>query len=120
MAFELENASEQGDTVFCASNLQPLLDAIGDLRLRLIEAFSDYSCESDPIVLHPALPLIFKSMTAAFREPDLAAIDEGMKRLATLPLTGALKEEVEQFTDAVLMMEYDGAIQIARKLTGCA
>jgi len=48
---------------------------------------------------------------------DIVAIDEGMERLTTLSLTGALGDEIEQITDAAIMMDFDYAIEIMQKLT---
>ena len=115
-ARELEKASDHGDTGFCASNLPPLLDGLGHLLLRLKEAFSEVSQGIEEIEIPPELPPIFEQLTEALREVDIVAIDEGMERLTTLSLTGALGDEIDQFTDAVLMMDYDGAMEIMQKL----
>ena len=115
-ARDLETASDSGDSDFCAANLPPLLDGLGALLLRLKDAFSEMSQGRDAIEIPPELPPIFEHLADAFREPDIVAIDEGMERLTTLSLTGALGDEIELFTDAVLMMDYDGAIEIVERL----
>jgi len=116
-ARELEKASDRGDAAFCASHLPHLLEGLGALLLRLKEAFSDSGRGSGAIEIPPELPPIFEQLTDAFREIDIVAIDEGMERLTTLSLTGALGDEIEQFTDAVLMMDYDSAMDIMQRLT---
>jgi len=116
-ARELEHASDRNDDAFCANNLPALLEGIGNLRLRLEEIFSEINREVGTVEIPPELPQIFESLTDAFREMDIVAIDEGMERLNALPLTGALKDEVEQITDAAIMMDFDFAIDVIQKLT---
>jgi len=115
-ARELELASNRNDDAFCAKNLPALLEGIGNLSLRLEEVFSEINREGGTIEIPPELPPIFESLTDAFREMDIVAIDESMERLNALPLTGALKDEVEQITDAAIMMDFDFAINVIAKL----
>ena len=81
------------------------------------EIFSEINPEGGTDGIPPELPPIFESLTDAFREMDIVAIDEGMERLNALPLTGTLKDKVEQITDAVIMMDFDLAINVIQMLT---
>jgi len=116
-ARELELAADQKDAAFCAINLPPLLDGLSSLRLQLNEAFSDTSFGSGAVVLPPELPPIIEYLTDALRVVDIVAIDEGMERLNALSLTGALEDKIAMFADAVIMMDYDGAMDTVRRLT---
>jgi hypothetical protein len=39
-----------------------------------------------------------------------------MEKLAQVNLKGVLKEEIEKIKDAVMIMDYDGAIEVMEKL----
>jgi len=117
IAHELETASKQGDEARCAANTPQLLSGLDALRLRLKEVFSEINRGDDAIVLPPELPPIFENLADALREMDIVAIDENMERLGALTLTGALGDEIEQITDATIMMDFDYAIEVIEKLT---
>ena len=116
-ARELEFASNRNDSAFCASNLPGLLENLGNLRLRLKEAFSIKGRVSEPFEIPPELPPILERLTRAFREMDIVAIDKGVERLTALNLTGALVDEIEQITDAATITDFDYAIEVIEKLT---
>ena len=115
-AKELETASDRTDVDFCALNLPPFLERLGSLKSRLEEAFARKNHSGEPIEIPPALPRIFAKLTAAINEMNFPAIDEAMNSLERLNPDGALKEEIENLTDAVMMMNYEEAFQVMRKL----
>jgi CheY-like chemotaxis protein len=116
LAYDLELASDKGDAAFCASNLQPFLKRLTALGRRLSEAFAKDNLNRGPIVIPPELPPIFQQLAAAFDETDFLAIDEGIENLDALNPGAALKDEIERLKDAVLMMDYEEAKDIMRKL----
>jgi len=116
-AYELETASNLSDGEFCSMHLPALLEGLGNLRLQLREIFSDISCGDDIVEIPPELPPILECLTDAFREMDIVAIDEGVERLNELSLAGALGGEIEQLSDAVIMMDFDYAIEVIQRLT---
>jgi CheY-like chemotaxis protein len=115
-ALELEIASEKMDVAFCVSNLPIFLEKLNELNLKLKEAFSVIRQWGGPIVIPPELPLIFEKMINAFPELDFVNIENEMENLDTLHLSDALKEEVDQIKDAVMVMDYDEATKKIRKL----
>ena len=118
-ARELEFAAIRADAGFCALNLPPFLERLNGLNSKLTEAFTKKSQSYGPIEIPPELPRIFDKMLLAFDEMDFSAINEGIKSLDELDLKGALQEEVEQIKDAVMMMDYDSAAKVMRKLLKC-
>ncbi|MCL2010795.1 MAG: hypothetical protein FWG71_09685, partial [Synergistaceae bacterium] len=121
LALELEIASDRADASFCAANLPPFLERLNGFNLGLKEAFavnSQKTQHNGPIEIPPELPLIFKEMADAFGEMNFAVIDKGLERLDALNTSGALKEEIEQLKDAVLIMDYDAAVEVMQKLLG--
>ena len=116
-ARELEVASDHEDMAFCAINLPSLLDDLGGLWLGLKEALIGISHRSGAVEVPPELLPVFEYLAHAFHEVDIVAIDEGMERLTALPLPEELEDEIEEFTDAVLMMDYESAMEIMRRLT---
>jgi len=116
LAYDLELASGREDFEYCAERLPELLSGLEKLRLGLQDAFSVLSREDDEIKIPPELPPVLESLTEAFREMDIVAIDEGMERLNAMSLKGALGDEIEQITDAAIMTDFDNAIEIIRRL----
>jgi len=115
-ALELEIASGRKDIDFCASNLPVFLDGLKRLSLEIRDVFSVISQNGGPIEIPPGLPDIFKRMINAFDETDLTTIDREIENLEALNPGGALKEEIEKIKDRVMMMDYDNAAEIMRKL----
>ena len=116
LAKELETASDHEDAVFCASNLAPFLDALAGLGSSLVEAFGAENRNSDPVEIPPELPVIFEKLTRAFEETDFLAIEKLMRSLNELKPKGALKEEIRNINDAVLVMDYGSAMEVMQKL----
>jgi len=108
-AFDLEIESGKKDAAFCAENLPRLLKRLNNLKLNLKEAFSIINANDTPFIIPPELPYIFERLISSFAEIDLVLIDEEIEKLNALNLSGALKEEIEQIKDLVMMMEYDEA-----------
>jgi len=117
-AYDLEMASNKEDINFCASNMPPFLEKLNNLGSSLAAAFEKkkQSQNYEPIVIPPELPLIFKRLTAALTEMDFLAIDDGIENLDALNPSGTLKDEIERLKDAILMMDYDGAIKTMQDL----
>ncbi|MCL1917736.1 MAG: ATP-binding protein [Peptococcaceae bacterium] len=113
-ALELERASDKMDSAFCVSNLPGLLDGLNDLSRHLQESFAllkQNGSAAGITELPPELPSIFQRMMEAFDEIDLKLIDEEVKTLNTVPVKGALKEEIEHIQDMIRMMDYDAATE---------
>jgi CheY-like chemotaxis protein len=116
-AYALEIASDKKDTDFCSTNLPALLEGLSCLHKKLSEAFFlEKQKNTGPIRMHPDLPRIFQNMKDAFTEVDLISIDNEMKNIDKLNLRGALKDEIEQINDAVLMMDYNRAAEHIQKM----
>ena len=116
LAYALEHASAKEDAVFCSSNLPPFLEGLNRFGKSLAEAFEKKKQNNGPVVIPPGLPPIFQRLTAALTKMDFLAIDDGIESLNALDPSGALKDEIERVKDAVLMMDYDGAIAKMREL----
>jgi signal transduction histidine kinase/CheY-like chemotaxis protein/HPt (histidine-containing phosphotransfer) domain-containing protein len=116
LAYDLELASDREDADFCASNLPPFLKRLTTLGRSLAEAFSLDNLNQGPIEIPPVLPMIFERLAAAFDETDFLGIDEGIESLDALNPAGSLRDEIERIKDAVLMMDYESAREIMRKL----
>ena len=116
LAFELENAADRADTAFCSSALPAFLEALRGFGKNLEEAFAEEDQSREPIEIPSELPLIFDKLEIAFHEADFSAIDKEMETLDKLNAQSALKEEIERIKDAVMLMDYDGALSIMRGL----
>ena len=114
-ARELEKAANNADTAFCAANLPAFLEALRDLNSGLVTAFTEKAQNQEPAELPPELPAICEKLAAALDETDFSAIDEAVKSLDALNTGGTLKEEIEKIKYAVLMMDYDAAVELMRK-----
>jgi len=116
-AFELELASGRNDADYCTSHLPKLLDGLGDLHMKLKDAFSQIDPSEENADMPSKLAPILERMTEAFRDIDVVAIDDGVEQLTALSLTGELGEEIERITDAAIMMDFDCAVKIINNLT---
>jgi HPt (histidine-containing phosphotransfer) domain-containing protein len=116
LALELENAADRKDAGFCASALPPFLKLLRDFGEKLSAVFAEEDQYSGPVEIPPELPSIFDKLKAAFTENNFSEIDKEVENLDALNPTGALKEEVEKIKDAVMMMDYDGALTVMRDL----
>ena len=115
-ALGLETASGKGDMDFCISDMPDLIKELNKLNRRLGESFALIKQNDETAELPEEAPSIFQRMTEAFAEEDLALIDKELENLDMLKLNGALKEEIEQIKDLVMMMDYDGAIEQIEQL----
>ena len=115
-ARNLEKAANAADKDFCAINLPAFLEGINKLKTDLAAAFADKPVTQSSVERPPELSVIFNNLTAAFNETDFMAIDEGVKSLDALGLGGALYEEIEKIKDAVLVMDYDKALEVIKNL----
>jgi CheY-like chemotaxis protein len=118
LAKDLEMAAKEENTAFCASHLPPFLEKLGGFKSKLLEAFAEEKQNQGAIEIPPELPPILEKLTAALHATDYSAIDKGMESLDKLNPTGALKEEIEQIKDAVMMLDYESALAVMRKLSG--
>jgi len=120
----LEFASRDGEAEFCTKHLPSLLEDLNKLDAGLREAFALISSNADqngasdqaPMDILPKLLSILDSLMSAITDFDIVQIDMEIEKLNKLELRGALKEEIEQLKDAVLMMEYDEATELIRRL----
>jgi HPt (histidine-containing phosphotransfer) domain-containing protein len=110
-AHELEVASSRNDTGFCAANLQIFSDELHDLAIGLTEAFSEIAQNTGPLIVSPGLALILARMKDSLREMKFLEINDELRNLDTLSLSGMLKDEIEEIKDAIIIMDYDSAIE---------
>ncbi|MCL2044071.1 MAG: transporter substrate-binding domain-containing protein [Treponema sp.] len=121
LALELENAANNDDISFCADHLPAFLERLSVLREKLEEAFAEKTQklhgapEVTPELAKALLP-IFDQLEAAFTETDFSAIDEGIKSLNAFNPEGPLKEVIEKIKDAVLVMDYDAAVEVMENI----
>jgi len=115
-AYSLEAASEKKGSVFCSVNLPDFLEELNHLNLKLDDAFLEIINDGKLGEIPPELPPILKKLINAFDEIDIVLIDEEIKKLDALNLSGALGDEVELIKDAAIMMDYDMAVQQIHKL----
>jgi signal transduction histidine kinase/DNA-binding response OmpR family regulator len=115
-ARELEIAADQGDAAFCSSNLPIFLEELDDLKFKLDEAFAEIKQNQGPIEIPPELPLIFEKLKNAFDEMDFVAVDNEMEKMGALEINEALKEKIEQIKDAVLVTDYEKAMDVIQTL----
>ncbi|MDR0441892.1 MAG: response regulator [Treponema sp.] len=117
LAKELEMASKAVDADFCATNLPPFLDRLGNFKASLVDAFAEEKQNQGPVEIPPELPPILEKIKAAIsnEETDYVAIDEGLEDLDKLN-AGALKEDIDQIKEAVAMLDYENAMEMMRRL----
>jgi len=116
-ARDLEAASDKGNAAFCSVNLPSFLENLSGLASKLKEVFAGKVRNGGAIEIPPDVVQVFEKLTGAFGETNFLLINEAMENLDALnPENDALKEELETIRDAVMMMDYDGASEVIRKL----
>jgi len=115
-ALELETASSQRDIGFCKTNLQSFLVKLSDLESKLTKLFSEVKKEEGPIVIAPGLSAILSKMSDYLKSENHGKINTELTKLEKIRVDGQLKDEIEELKDAIIMMDYDIAIQKIQKL----
>ena len=115
-AHELELAAKKKDADFCAVNLPDFLERLNRLNAKLKEAFALISQGGGTGKIPAELAPVFEKMINAFADADLVIIDKEMENLDAVNLNGALKEEAEKIKDMIMMMDYESATQLMRKI----
>jgi len=115
-ALDLENASKAAEAGFCSEHLPAFLDEIGMLNEDIKRAFSAIKLSDSPASIPPELIEIFEKLKEAFADMDLALIDREFEEIDALHLSGSLIEELEKIKDAVMMMDYERAIEYIGQL----
>ena len=111
-AQDLETASDRHDMDFCTINFPLFKDKLCSLNEKLKEVFSPEKQKSDNQEIPSEIPEILERMLNAFNVTDILAINREIKNLDALELSGALKENIEQIKDAVLIMDYSKAAEV--------
>jgi HPt (histidine-containing phosphotransfer) domain-containing protein len=114
-SYELEIASGKEDIDFCASALEPFLDALANLGNKVKEAFTEVHHSSDHAI-PPELKPILTRMKDAFDSMEFVEINNEMQNLESMEMDEALKYEIEEIKDAVIIMDYDNATEMIQKL----
>ena len=115
-ADELEVASSRNDSDYCTSSLQFFLDELQNLSVKLKEAFLELLQNDDKINITSDLALILTKIKEGIKEMKYVEINNELKQLETLSLSGVLKDEIEEIKEAIIMMDYDSTLEIIDKL----
>jgi HPt (histidine-containing phosphotransfer) domain-containing protein len=115
-ARELEKASDKPDIDYCSEHLLPFLAALNIFSLKLKKAFNEIEPDDGPLVIPDELPDIFNTLTDALNRMDFIAIDNAVERMKALKLRGAIKTEIEDIKDSILLMDYTSATDKMRAL----
>ena len=86
------------------------------LEFRKKDAFTEKDKRCAPVKVPAELRFLFDELKIAFYEADFSTIDNAIEKIETLNVDNALKGEIERIKDAVMMMEYDNAIEVMRSL----
>ena len=115
-AYKLEIASGRNDANICAPGVQPFLDALNAMKNKLLEAFS-VLCQSYTVITVPSvLAEILIRLKEAIESTDFVEINRELKNMEDLNPDADLKNEVEEINDMVMIMDYDGAMEVIGKL----
>ena len=116
LAKDLEAAADKSDADYCTSNLPSFLTTLNTFSAKLAEAFSEKEQNAGPVEIPEELPPILSKLITPLEKMNFAEIDTVIEELNSMHWTGALKTVIEDIKDAVMMMDYDGAISKIRPL----
>jgi signal transduction histidine kinase/DNA-binding LacI/PurR family transcriptional regulator/HPt (histidine-containing phosphotransfer) domain-containing protein/ActR/RegA family two-component response regulator len=117
-AYELESAGARNDIDFCTSHLQSFSSELDDLGNKLSEAFSELPKGSGTAVISTELELILTKMKDYLNGKKYVEINDSLKKLETQKLDGPLKDKIEEIMDAIIIMDYQSALDEIQKLLG--
>jgi signal transduction histidine kinase/HPt (histidine-containing phosphotransfer) domain-containing protein/ActR/RegA family two-component response regulator len=115
-AYELESAGLRKDIEFCASHLQSFSKALEDLSVKITDAFSELPKGNGSPVISSELELILTIMMDALNGKKYIEINDNLKKLEAQKLDGSLKEKIEEIMDAIIIMDYQSALDEIQKL----
>ena len=113
---ELETASDRGDINYCSSKLSPFLTELIEFSMKLKDAFIEIEQEVVHMEIPDEIPQIFYKLIDAIDKMDFTVIDEALEDFGSLNLNGVIKAEIEEIKDAIMMMDYDSAMDKMRKV----
>ena len=116
-AHELEAASVQGNSEFCATALDLFLEELQILCNKLKIVFARTQQDGE-IVIPPELILSLNSMVESFNTMEFVKINREINNLETINYPDELKDDIEEIKDAVLVMDYDSATTLIKRLLG--
>jgi CheY-like chemotaxis protein/HPt (histidine-containing phosphotransfer) domain-containing protein len=115
-AYELESAASRKNIDFCTSHLRPFSEELDYLGIKIAEAFSGLRQENGPSVISPELELILTGMKDSLREKKFIEINDDLRKLEMQKLGGSLKDKIEEIMDAIIIMDYENALDEIQKL----
>jgi len=115
-AYELESAALRKDVDFCTSNLRSFLEELENLGVKLSKAFSELVNENVSSVISPELKVILTGMKDSLNGKKFIEINNDLKKLEMQKFDGSLKDKIEEIMDAVIIMDYENALNEIQKL----
>ena len=114
-AHELEISAGRQDYSSCASAIKPFSDAMQSLSNKLKDAFSEYH-QNNEVIISQELASLLARMKDAILRMEYIEINEEIKNLETIELSGNMEHRVEEIKDAVMIMDYDEAAEMIQNL----
>ena len=115
-AYKLEAASSRNDTRFCASNLEVFLNALNELGNKLkgacLKAIPNHNLEP----ISEDLKKLLAGIKEAINETNFVEINTKLGGLDNMDFKGDEKDEIEEIKDALIVMDYDNALEKIDKL----
>jgi HPt (histidine-containing phosphotransfer) domain-containing protein len=113
-AYDLESAGSRSDIDFCSLRLQPFTDELNGLSIKLKAVFSGLSRENGPLVISPELELILTRMEESLKNNKYIEINDDLNKLEMHKSDGvlddSLKDKIDEIMDAVIIMDYENAL----------
>ena len=110
-AYELEKASEKGDIDYCKLNLEPFILALCQLQTKIKNAFHSEQKKGGLDQIPAELSILLNKIKKLMEEMNFEEINKEAKKLEFINLSGDLKDQIEEISDAILMMDYESAIK---------
>ncbi|MCL2879591.1 MAG: ATP-binding protein [Treponema sp.] len=108
-AKDLEMAADKSDVEFCSANITQFLFGLNGFKEKLKEAFNEIEEDTGPLEIPEELHHVFNSLIDALDRMDFSVIDSVVDDLNSVQLHGAVKKEIEDIKDSIMMMDYENA-----------
>ncbi|MDR0272070.1 MAG: response regulator [Clostridiales bacterium] len=117
-ALKLENASRENDIDFCREHLDEFLSDLNYFVAELTDAFSTFRENQEAIAIPDELPPILNRITEAMSKTDFMAVYNEVDLLNEIEFSESIKDEIDHLKDALLIMNYEHAGEIIKRLMG--
>ncbi|MCL2252846.1 MAG: ATP-binding protein [Lachnospiraceae bacterium] len=118
-ALRLEDASREKNIGYCEQNFKEFNDELRLFYHELKNVFDEYWKNKKTVVIEPNLQACLTRITEAISSMDISSVYEEIDLLNEMEISESLFDDIEKLKDALMIMNYDYAESIIKRLDNC-